>query len=176
MISLIPATAGGRRDVIMSQQISQTAQERIDKLVCRTQEKEEERKKKKKELQVGEASSSSQECPSGSDKGQETTIPMSTAGCTVLIRCTGMGDESTRTKKTDDELGQKEEIDVEEQEEIDVEEHEKMTVEQESESTDDDESGDEPSTVEFEDPVYELSQTYEMESEYENMTLEQEAT
>ena len=51
-----------------------------------------------------------------------------------------------------------------------------MTVEQESESTNDDEFGDEPSVVEFVDPVYELSQTYEMESEYENMTLEQEAT
>ena len=177
MISLIPATAGGRRDVTMSQQISQTAQERIDKLVWRTQEKEEERKKKK-ELQVGKASSSSQERPSDSDKGQETTIAMSAAGHTVLIRCTGMGDESARARKTDDKLGQEEEIDVEEQEEIDVEEHEKATVKQESESTDDDddESGDEPSMVEFEDPVYELSQMYEMESEYENMTLEQEAT
>ena len=30
--------------------------------------------------------------------------------------------------------------------------------------------------VEFEDPVYELSQTYKMESEYESMTIEQEAT
>ena len=176
MISLIPATAGGRCDITMSQRISQTAQERIDELVQRTQEKEEERKKKKKELQVGEASSSSQECPSGPDKGQETTITMSIARCTVLIRHTGMGDESARTKKTDDESGQEEEIDVEEQEEIDVEEHEKMTAEQESESTDDDESGDEPSVVEFKDPVYELFQTYEMESEYENMTLEQEAT
>ena len=109
---------------------------------------------------------------------------MSTAGCTVLIRHTGTGDESARTKKTDDEscqeeeigVEEQEEIDVEEQEEIDVEEHGKMTVEQESESTDDDEFGDEPSVVEFEDPVYELSQMYEMESEYENMTLEQEAT
>ena len=177
MISLIPATAGGRCDITVSQQISQTAQERIDKLVRRTREKEEERRKKKKELQVGEASSSSQECPSDSDKGQETTIATSAAGHTVLIRRTGMGDESARARKTDDELGQEEEIDVEEQEEIDVEEHEKVTVEQESESTDDDdESGDEPSIVEFEDPVYELSQMYEMESEYENMTLEQEAT
>ena len=146
-------------------------------MVQRTREKEEERKKKKKELQVGEASSSSQECPSDSDEGQETTITMSTAGHTVLIRRTSMGDESTRARKTDDKLGQEEEIDVEEQEEIDSEEQEKVTVEQESESTnDDDESGDEPSMVEFEDPVYELSQTYEMESEYKNMTLEQETT
>ena len=99
MISLIPATARGRCDIAMSQQISQTAQERIDELVQRTREKEEERKKKKKELQVGEASSSSQECPSGSDKGQETTIATSVAGCTVLIKCTGMGDESARKKK-----------------------------------------------------------------------------
>ena len=57
-----------------------------------------------------------------------------------------------------------------------------MTVKQEIGSTnvdddddDDDESGDEPSMVEFEDPIYELSQAYEMESEHENMTLEQEA-
>ena len=30
--------------------------------------------------------------------------------------------------------------------------------------------------VEFEDPTYELSQSYEMEPEYEDMTPEQEAT
>ena len=87
-----------------------------------------------------------------------------------------MGDELVGTKKTDDESGQEKEIDVEEQEGIDVEEHGKMTVEQESESTNDDEPEDETSMVEFEDSVYELSQMYEMESEYENMTLEQEAT
>ena len=81
-----------------------------------------------------------------------------------------------RTKKTDDELGQEKEIDVEEQGEIDVEEQGKMTIEQEGESTDNDESEDEPSIVEFEDPVYELSQIYKMESEYENMTIEQEET
>ena len=192
MISLIPATAGGRRDATMSQQISQTAQERIDELVRRTREKEEEQKRKKKELQTGEASRSSQEHPPDSDKGQETTIATSVAGRTVLVRCTDTGDESARTKKKDDESGQEKEIDVEEQEEIDVEEQEeidveeqeeidveecgKMTVEQESESANNDEFGDEPSVIEFEDPVYELSQTYEMESEYENMTLEQEAT
>ena len=52
-----------------------------------------------------------------------------------------------------------------------------MTVEQERGSTkDDDDSIHEPSVVEFEDPIYELSQTYEMEPEYEDMTLEQEAT
>ena len=69
----------------------------------------------------------------------------------------------------DDELGQEEEINVEGQEET--------TVKQESGSTvDDDESGDEPSVVEFKDPIYELSQTYEMEPEYEDMTPEQEAT
>ena len=80
-----------------------------------------------------------------------------------------MGDESARTRKTDDESGQEEEIGVEEQEEV--------TVKQESGSTiDDDDSGDEPSVVEFEDPIYELSQMYEMEPEYENMTPEQEAT
>ena len=40
---------------------------------------------------------------------------------------------------------------------------------------DDEEPKDESSIVEFEDPVYELSQAYEMEPEYESMTAEQEA-
>ena len=58
---------------------------------------------------------------------------------------------------------------------MDVEGHGKTTDEPEDETTDDSEPEDEPSMVEFEDPVYELSQTYEMEFEYENMTVEQEA-
>ena len=160
----------------MSQQVSQTAQERIDELVQRTQEKEEERKKKKKALLVGETTSTSQECPSGLDKGQETTITTSTAGRTISIKHLDKGDKSAGTKKMDDESGQEKEIDVEEEGEIDVKEQGKMTVEQEGESTNNDEPEDEPSMVEFKDPVYELSQTYEMESEYENMTMEQEAT
>ena len=127
-------------------------------------------------LLVGETTSTSQECPSGSDKGQETTTATSMTGHTVLIECIDKGDKSVEIKKTDDKSGQEIEIDVEEQEEIDVKEHGKMTVEQEGESTDDDEPEDEPSVVEFEDPVYKLSQTYEMESEYESMTMEQEAT
>ena len=169
MISLIPAIAGRRSDFTMSQQMSRATQEKIDELVQRTQEKEEERKKKKKKLQVGKASSSSQERPSDSDEGQETTITTSAAGHSVLIRCTSMGDESARTRKMDDKSGQEKEINVEEQEE--------MTVEQERGSTEDDnDSGDEPSMVKFENPIYELSQMYEMEPEYKDMTLEQEAT
>ena len=87
------------------------------------------------------------------------------AGHTILIKHIDKGDESTGTKKMDDESGQ-------EQGEKDVEEQGEMMIEQEGGSTDDDE----PSMVEFKDPVYELSQTYEMESEYESMTVEQEAT
>ena len=80
-----------------------------------------------------------------------------------------MGDESARTGKTDDESGLEEEIDVEQYDEV--------TVKQESGSTvDNDDSGDEPSMVEFEDPIYELSQVYEMEPEYKDMTPEQEAS
>ena len=134
------------------------------------------KRKKKKVLLVGETTSTSQECPSGSDKGQETTIAMSVAGHTMSIKHIDKGDESVRTKKTDDKLGQEKEIDVEEQGEIDVKKQGKMMIKQEGESTDDDELEDEPSVVEFEDPVYELSQTYEMETEYENMTREKEAT
>ena len=127
-------------------------------------------------LLVGETTSSSQECLSSSDKGQKTTITTSAAGHTVSVKRIDEGDESAGTKKTDDESGQEKEIDVEEQGELDVEEQGKMTIEQEGESTDNDEPEDEPSMVEFEDPAYELSQTYEMETEYESMTIEQEAT
>ena len=155
----------------MSQQINRATQERIDELIRRTQEKEEERKKKREGLEAGKAtmSSSSQEHPSDPVKSQETTIATSEAGCTVLIRCTSMGDKSEKARKTDDESRQEEEVDVEKQEEA--------TAEQDSESTiDNDDFGDEPSVVEFKDPIYELSQSYEMEPKYEDMTPEQEAT
>ena len=58
---------------------------------------------------------------------------------------------------------------------MDDEEHGKTTDKSEDEFTNDDELGDDPTIVEFEDLVYELSQSYEMEPEYENMTVEQEA-
>ena len=63
---------------------------------------------------------------------------------------------------------------MEEQQEVDIEGHRKTTDEAGDETTDDSEPEDEPSVVEFKDPVYELSQTYEMESKYESMTVEQE--
>ena len=88
----------------MSQQVSQTVQERIDELVRRTQEKEEERKKKKA-LLVGKTASTSQGCTSKSDKGQETTTTVSAAGHTIMIEHIDKGDESMETKKMDDESG-----------------------------------------------------------------------
>ena len=98
MISLIPAVAGRRTDVTMSQQTSQATQERIDELIRRTQEKEEERKKKRRKLQAGEAttSCSSQERQSEPTKGQETTIATSKAGHTVLIKHTRAANQSGR--------------------------------------------------------------------------------
>ena len=89
-----------------------------------------------------------------------------------MTRGTNQWEQRRRMTKS----GQEKEIDVEEQEEVDIEECGKTTDEPEGESTDDDEPEDEPSVVEFEDPVYELSQMYEMEAEYESMTIEQEAT
>ena len=144
-------------------------------MVQRTEEKEEERKKKKKALLVGETAGTSRGCTTKSDKGQETTTTMSVARCTITIECINKRDESTEPKKMDDESGWEKEVDVEEQEEVDVEEHGKTIDKPEDESTDDGEPEDEPSVVEFKDPVYKLSQTYEMESEYESMTMEQEA-
>ena len=92
---------------------------------------------------------------------------MSAAGRTVTIEHIKKGDESKKTQKTDDESEHEKELDIEEREEVDMEAHER--------TTDDEETKDEPSIVEFEDPVYELSQAHEMEPKYESMTAEQEA-
>ena len=92
---------------------------------------------------------------------------MSAAGCTVTIEHIEKGDESKKTQKTDDELEHEKELDIEEREEVDTEACERKT--------DDEETEDEPSIVEFEDPVYELSQAHEMEPEYESMTAEHKA-
>ena len=103
-----------------------------------------------------------------SNEGQvTTTTTVSTAGCTVTIEHLNQGDKSARSKKTDDKLEREKELDAEGQKEVETEVHE--------EGTDDEEPEDEPSIVKFEDPVYKLSQAYEMEPEYESMTAEQEA-
>ena len=91
---------------------------------------------------------------------------MSAAGHTVTIEHIKKGDESKKIQKTDDESEHEKELDIEEHEEVDTEAHERTTNDEETE--------DEPSIVEFEDPVYELSQAHEMEPKYESMTAEQE--
>ena len=73
----------------------------------------------------------------------------------MTIEHINQGDESVKTKKTDDESEREKELDPEGQEEVDTEARE--------ERTEDEETEDEPSIVEFEDPVYESSQAYEME-------------
>ena len=118
-------------------------------------------------LLADEAASTSQGCTSKTDKGQETTTTVSSAGRTVTIEHIEQGDKSKKAQKTDDESEHEQELDIEEHEKVDMEAHEK--------TTDDEETKDEPSIVEFEDPVYELSQAHEMEAKYESMTAEQEA-
>ena len=117
-------------------------------------------------LLADEAASTSQGCTSKTDKGQETTTTVSAVGCTVTIEHIEQGNESKKTQKTDDKS--------EHEKELDNEEHEKVHTEAHERTTDDKETKDEPSIVEFEDPVYELSQAHEMEPEYESMTAEQE--
>ena len=92
---------------------------------------------------------------------------MSVARCTVTIEHIDQGDESAKTQKADDESECGKELYTEECGEVDTEACE--------ERTDDEETEDEPSIVQFKDPVYELSQAYEMEPKYESMTAEQEA-
>ena len=94
-------------------------------------------------------------------------MTVSAARCTMTIEHIEQGDKSKKTQKTDDKSEQEKEPDTEGQKEVDTGACEKRT--------DDEETKDESSIVEFEDPVYELSQAYEMEPEYESMTAEQEA-
>ena len=82
-------------------------------------------------------------------------MTVSAAGCTVTIEHIEQGDELKKTQKTDDKAEHEKELDIEEHEEVDTETREK--------TTDDEETEDEPSIVEFEDQVYELSQAHEME-------------
>ena len=150
----------------MSQPVSQAVQERINELVRRTREKEKEGREKKIPL-VSRAAIAGEESPSTSLTGQETTTFISKTGCMVSVERVNKRDKSEKTRKTDDELGYKKELEIEEPEKGGTEEHE-MT-------SDDGEPKDELSIVEFEDPMYELSQSYELEPEYENMTVDQEA-
>ena len=85
----------------------------------------------------------------------------------VSVEWVNKRDKLEKTQKTDDESGHEKELEIEEHEEGGTEEHEK--------TSDDEELKDEHSIVEFEDPMYELSQTFELEPEYENMTVDQEA-
>ena len=148
----------------MSQLVSQAVQEQINELVRRTWEKEKEGREKKAPL-ASRAANAGKESPSTSLTGQETTTFVSKTGRMVSVERVKKGDESEKTQKTDDESGPEKEL--EECEEEGTKEHEM--------NSDDEEPEDEHSIVEFEDPMYELSQTFELEPEYKNMTVDQEA-
>ena len=85
----------------------------------------------------------------------------------VSVEQVNKRDESEKTQKMDDKSGHEKELEIEERQKEGTEEHEK--------TSDDKEPKDKPSIVEFEDPIYELSQTNELEPEYKNMTVDQEA-
>ena len=85
----------------------------------------------------------------------------------VSVERVNKRDKSEKTQKMDDKSGHEKELEIEECEKEGTEEHDK--------TSDDEEPEDELSIVEFEDPMYELSQMYELEPEYENMTVDQEA-
>ena len=109
-------------------------------------------------LLADEAASTSQGCTLKTDKGQETTTTVSAAEHNVTIEHIEQRDKLKKAQKTDDES--------EHEQELDIEEHEKVDTEACEKTTDDKETEDEPSIVEFEDPVHELSQAHEMEPEY----------
>ena len=150
----------------MSQPVSQAVQERINVLVQRTWEKEKEGREKKAPL-TSRAANAGEGSPSTSLTGQETTTFVSKTGHMVSVERVNKGDESEKAQKTDDELRHGKELEIKECEKEDTEEYEK--------TSDNEEPEDKLSIVEFEDPMYELSQTFELEPEYENMTVDQEA-
>ena len=150
----------------MSQPVNQAVQEQINVLVRRTREKEKEGREKKTPL-TSRAANAGEGSPSTSLTGQETTTFVRKTGRMVSVERVNKGDELEKTQKTDEELRHRKELEVEEHEQEGTEECEK--------TSDDEEPEDELSIVEFEDLMYELSQTFELESEYENMTVDQEA-
>ena len=187
----------------MAQITSTAVQARIQELLRKMQEKEEERKKKSQEIQAEEdavrqwekekdqtpsqdnmtpEASSSQitaeaevglkEVTTGhltkksqstiqrvEDTIQKTITVWSKAGWTTTLERV---DESMSWEKLDDKSGK-------ERPEIDVGDGNK-----DQEGSNDEASEKEP-IVNFEDPLYKLSQSYEIESEYEDMTIKQEA-
>ena len=84
----------------------------------------------------------------------------------VSVERVNKRDKSEKTQKTDGKLGYEKELEIEEPEKEGTEEHET--------TSDNGEPKDKLSIVEFEDPMYELSQSYELKPEYENMTVDQE--
>ena len=140
----------------MSQPVSQAVQEQINELVRRTREKEKEGREKKTPLASG-AAIAGEESLSTSLTGQKTTTFVSKTGRMVSVERVNKRDKSEKTQKTDDELGYEKELEIEEPEKGGTEEHET--------TSDDGELKDELSIVEFEDPMYELSQSYELEPE-----------
>ena len=120
---MIPASAGSRHDVTMSQPVSQAVQERINELVRRTREKEKEGREKKTPLVSG-AANAGEESPSTSLTGQETTTFVSKTGHMVSVEWVNKRDESEKTQKTDDKLGYEKELEIEEPEKGGTEEHE----------------------------------------------------
>ena len=163
---MIPASAGSRHSATMSQPVSQAVQERINALVQRTREKEKEGRQKKTPL-TSRAANVGEGGLSTSLTGQETTTFVSKTGGMVSVERVNEGDELEKTQKTDDELRHGKELEVEE--------HEKEGTQKCEKTSDNEELEDELSIVEFKDPMYELLQTFELEPEYENMTMDQEA-
>ena len=90
---------------------------------------------------------------------QKTITVRSKAGRTITLERI---DESVIKEKSDDESRK-------EQPKIDVSDG------REDQKDSNDETSEEEPIVDFEDPLYELSQSYEIESEYEDMTIKQEA-
>ena len=135
-------------------------------LVRRTQEKEKEGREKKTPL-TSRAANVGEGSPSTSLTGQETTTFVSKTGRMVSVEQVNKGDESDKTQKMDDKLRHGKELEVKE--------HEKEGTDECEKTSDDEEPEDKLSIVEFEDPMYELSQMFELEPEYENMTMDQEA-
>ena len=107
-------------------------------------------------------------CQPEQPAGQETTIVKSRAGCTVILKCIGECNKSELVKKMDDESGTEEET-------MSKEEWEETTTDgsDDGSSGDDETSGTDMPIVES--AMYELSQSYELEPEYDEITPEQEA-
>ena len=177
----------------MSQEMSRAAQQRIAKLLRKTKEKNEEYEKNKQEHQEQMKTKEKEKKRQMEEQAEVTESPVKSVATSssvtiktkqehmITVECVpdiAKGDESRTKQKADEESGDTQVVQAEvhrNPEPSDIVNVEMEESENGSESTHQETDEKDQLVVEFKDQAYKLTQTYQLEQEYHEMTLEQEA-